>query len=75
MVVIVGMEETIRFSELEFRWAAAHEFGHLLGVGDAYGIKPSPISLFGGKFYTYLQGIDLEKLYMLFITISIRLGW
>jgi len=46
----------------QFKWVAAHEFGHLLGVGDAYSSKNSTgVTSIFNNFGTSVQAGDISK--------------
>ena len=55
-------ETNVEYDIEQFKWVAAHEFGHILGVGDAYTSRKSKdvISIYN-VFGTELQEIDIEK--------------
>lgn len=64
-------EDLSDYSMQSFMWVAAHEFGHLLGVYDAYTKENPPKSIFN-EFGTLLQNKDLEKVLYAFIYNSIQ---
>ena len=50
------------YSVDEFKWVSAHEFGHLLGVADAYPNHPGLESIYNEPAYTYgVQERDIMK--------------
>lgn len=51
----------IRYTKNQYQWGAAHEFGHLLGVYDAYESNNSTdITSIYNEFGTPVQPIDIE---------------
>jgi hypothetical protein len=46
----------------QFKWVSAHEFGHILGVGDAYNSKNSTgVTSIFNVFGTCVQQGDIDK--------------
>ncbi|MBQ2176601.1 MAG: hypothetical protein II453_16610 [Alphaproteobacteria bacterium] len=49
-----------RYNVDQFKWIAAHEFGHILGVLDAYPDNPGLPTIFNEPAYKYtVQEIDI----------------
>ena len=55
-----------RYRYSQFTWVSAHEFGHILGVADAYTENADVVSIFN-EFGTNVQNIDIEKVLRAFI--------
>lgn len=54
--------DSAQYTVEEYQWVAVHEFGHLLGVRDAYNSKEEDkiVSIYN-KFWTEVQENDIKK--------------
>jgi RHS repeat-associated protein len=50
------------YDPCSYKYVAAHEFGHALGVGDAYNSKNNTdVTSIYNEFYTKVQDVDIKK--------------
>ncbi|MDR0812602.1 MAG: Ig-like domain-containing protein [Oscillospiraceae bacterium] len=55
------------YSDSSFQWTVSHEFGHALGIADAYNTNPTITSIMN-RFGTKVQNVDIQKMLRAFET-------